>query len=203
MDITITGAAASGSVVDYPASTTSGGVGAVTVVCNPLPGTTFPVGTTTVTCTATDAANNHAACTFKVTVVAAGPLTIACPANFSKGTDAGKCTAVVSYPAATTSGGIAPVTVVSNPPSGSTFPKGVTTVTCTATDGAGNHATCSFTVTVTDGEKPSITCPMDKTITDAPAGGVVVTYPLPTALDNCDTPTLTCIPASGTTFRLG
>ncbi|MEK6321839.1 MAG: HYR domain-containing protein [Acidobacteriota bacterium] len=32
--------------------------------------------------------------------------------------------------------------------SGSTFPLGTTTVTCTATDASGNTATCSFTVTV-------------------------------------------------------
>ena len=36
------------------------------------------------------------------------------------------------------------------PPSGSCFPPGVTTVTCTATDASANTATCSFTVTVFD-----------------------------------------------------
>src|SRR4030095_4604501 len=40
------------------------------------------------------------------------------------------------------------VTVVCNPPSGSCFPVGTTTVTCTATDASSNTATCSFTVTV-------------------------------------------------------
>jgi len=43
------------------------------------------------------------------------------------------------------------VTVVCNPPSGSCFPLGVTTVTCTATDASGNTATCSFTITVFNG----------------------------------------------------
>src|SRR5262249_59177198 len=37
--------------------------------------------------------------------------------------------------------------VVCSPPSGSTFPAGTTTVTCTATDAAGNTAQCTFTVT--------------------------------------------------------
>lgn len=41
-----------------------------------------------------------------------------------------------------------PATVTCNPPSGSTFPVGTTTVTCTATDTGGNIASCSFTVTV-------------------------------------------------------
>src|SRR6185503_12292687 len=40
------------------------------------------------------------------------------------------------------------VTVVCTPASGSCFPVGTTTVTCTATDASGNTATCSFTVTV-------------------------------------------------------
>ena len=41
--------------------------------------------------------------------------------------------------------------MVCNPPSGSCFPVGVTTVTCTATDASGNTATCSFTVSVFNG----------------------------------------------------
>jgi hypothetical protein len=36
------------------------------------------------------------------------------------------------------------------PPSGSQFPRGVTTVTCTATDTSNNQTTCSFTVKVFD-----------------------------------------------------
>ena len=38
--------------------------------------------------------------------------------------------------------------VVCVPPSGSFFPRGTTLVTCTATDAAGNQATCSFPVSV-------------------------------------------------------
>src|SRR5207253_6536063 len=48
----------------------------------------------------------------------------------------------------TASGGCSPPTVVANPPSGSTFPVGTTTVTATASDTCGNSASCSFTVTV-------------------------------------------------------
>jgi hypothetical protein len=39
-------------------------------------------------------------------------------------------------------------TVVCVPPSGSTFPRGTTLVTCTATDASGNQSTCQFPVTV-------------------------------------------------------
>jgi hypothetical protein len=43
------------------------------------------------------------------------------------------------------------------PPSGSVFPVGTTTVTCTATDVGGATAECTFTVTVNDVEPPVIT----------------------------------------------
>jgi hypothetical protein len=38
--------------------------------------------------------------------------------------------------------------IVCVPPSGSRFPRGTTLVTCTATDFAGNPASCEFLVTV-------------------------------------------------------
>ena len=55
--------------------------------------------------------------------------------------------AVVTY-TSSAAGGCPPVTVNCNPPSGSTFPIGTTTVTCTASDACGQTVTCSFHVTV-------------------------------------------------------
>jgi HYR domain len=56
--------------------------------------------------------------------------------------------AAVSY-VATADDGVDPAPVVTcEPPSGSTFPIGTTTVTCTATDAAGNSASASFDVQV-------------------------------------------------------
>ena len=49
------------------------------------------------------------------------------------------------------------VTVTCVPPPGFAFPKGTTTVTCTAKDVADNKVSCSFKVTVTDNEAPVIT----------------------------------------------
>src|SRR5439155_10226979 len=120
---------------------------------------TFAKGTTTVTCTATDAAGNSSSCTFTITVNDTEKPTLSCPANFTRGTDPGKCSAVVNYPAPTAGDNCGVATLVCDPPSGSTFAKGTTPVTCTATDAAGNSSTCTFTVTVTDTEKPTITCP--------------------------------------------
>jgi hypothetical protein len=58
-------------------------------------------------------------------------------------------------------------TVVCNPPSGSAFQIGVTTVQCVATDVAGNQASASFTVTVVDTQKPVLNLPMNITVTIA------------------------------------
>jgi len=75
------------------------------------------------------------------------PITLTCPPDATTSTRV-PSGAVVTYPAPTASGGCPPVNVVCNPPSGSTFPVGTTTVNCTATDSCGQTATCAFKVTV-------------------------------------------------------
>jgi lysophospholipase L1-like esterase len=55
----------------------------------------------------------------------------------------------VSYSEPETQGGQSPINVSCSPESGSTFPIGQTTVTCTATDGLQRQASCSFGITVT------------------------------------------------------
>jgi len=78
--------------------------------------------------------------------VPSGP-TIACPANVAAATTT--TTAQVAYPSPTTSGGQIPVTVACTPASGSQFPLGSTSVSCTASDALNRQATCAFTVSVT------------------------------------------------------
>jgi HYR domain len=56
--------------------------------------------------------------------------------------------AVVSYAASATDDVDGPVPVTCSPPSGSTFPIGTTTVSCTATDSSSNSASASFTIHV-------------------------------------------------------
>ena len=77
-------------------------------------------------------------CKFTVTVVDAS--TFACPADIEVSTGGSQDPVVVTWPQI---GNPPPVCV---PPSGSSFPVGTTTVTCTAGDGG--CLTCSFTVTV-------------------------------------------------------
>ena len=98
-------------------------------------------------------------------------------------------------------------TVVCAPASGSTFPLGVTTVTCTATDvtsGQNQQIQTSFTVTVVDTTPPSLSVPGDVQAEATSAAGATVTYGAASAVDLVDGPvTPTCAPVSGGTFPLG
>ena len=78
---------------------------------------------------------------------------------------------------------------------------GETTVTATATDAAGNNASCTFKVTVTfvDTQAPVITCPPTATATTAGAA-TTVTYPPATATESA---VLTYSQASGSVFSVG
>ena len=63
-----------------------------------------------------------------------------------------------------------------SPASGTTFALGTTTVTCSATDAAGNTGTNTFTVEVQDVTKPIVTVPADQTVEATGANGATVTY---------------------------
>ena len=84
--------------------------------------------------TTTDPACCSSACTLNV------------PSNIVVNNDPGVCGAVVNYPAPTFSGSCGVVT--SDPPSGSLFPVGTTTVTVRGTRQDGTMTVSSFTVTV-------------------------------------------------------
>jgi lysophospholipase L1-like esterase len=84
------------------------------------------------------------------------PPKISCPAPTSVQSTLGGPVSVV-YGTPTSINGAQPVTVACVPPSGSTFPIGVTPVTCTATDAQQRTDTCSFQVTVTVPPKISAT----------------------------------------------
>ena len=91
-------------------------------------------------------AGNVSTCSFVVTIVDTTPPQVTCSPDISVDTTntAGQ---VVTYIAAASD----PCGIASfgcQPPSGSLFPPGTTTVTCRATDGSGNSNACSFGVTV-------------------------------------------------------
>ncbi|HEY3052448.1 MAG TPA: Ig-like domain-containing protein [Thermoanaerobaculia bacterium] len=84
-----------------------------------------------------------------VTLVDRTPPTISCPADVTVGSKCGAAGRVVGYPAPIAGDFCSRTVAVScSNPSGSTFPNGMTTVTCTAVDLAGNSSSCSFHVTV-------------------------------------------------------
>ncbi|HMG36534.1 MAG TPA: M36 family metallopeptidase [Blastocatellia bacterium] len=123
----------------------------VTLVTSPASGSTFPKGVTTVTSTATDSSGNQSSCTFTVTVNDTQAPAITCPANITAVTAAPNVfSTVVSFTTPTPTDNCPGVGVACTPATGSAFPVGITTVTCTATDTSGNATACKFTVTVFD-----------------------------------------------------
>jgi hypothetical protein len=145
----------SGAVVTYTASATDVCDPSPTVTCSPASGSTFAIGTTTVNCTATDDSGNTSTCSFQVTVRDTTPPVLTCPADIVT-----ECTsasgAAVTYTAGAKDACDPNPTVACSPASGSTFPIGTTTVTCTATDDAGNTTSCTFQVTVEDKTAPTL-----------------------------------------------
>ena len=97
------------------------------------------------------------------------------------------------------------VAVSCNPASGSTLALGATTVTCSATDEAGNSASDTFTITVRDTTKPVLSGqPSDIALEATGAVGAKASWDAPTASDTVDGAiTPTCSPVSGSTFGLG
>lgn len=75
-----------------------------------------------------------------------GTLTVTCPTGVVASTTA--TSVAVTFPAPTTSGGQAPVTVTCSPFSGSVFQVGITTVACQAVDARNTAAACTFPVVV-------------------------------------------------------
>jgi HYR domain len=173
-----------GAVVNYAVAATDDS-GTPTVNCTPASGSTFPVGQTTVNCTASDGTNTTNA-SFIVTVTfvdTAGPTFSNVPSGVVVEAN-GPSGSVATYTAPTaTDAADGPEPVSCSPASGSTFPLGVTTVTCTASDSHGNASAASFTVTVADTTKPSLIVPQDRAVyADTPLGIGIQGYGVPSFL---------------------
>lgn len=189
-----------GAVVNFTTPTGSGS-NCGTIACSPPAGSVFPLGTTNVVCSG----DSGGPCAFTVTVRDSQAASITCPANITvseSSPDIGS--AVVNYPAPTLNDNCPLPNAACNPPSGSSFPVGTTTVTCQTTNNQGDPLTCSFTVTVTGtgGGNCTITCPSD--ITQSATSGLctaVVNYSSPTTSGSCGA--VTCSPPSGSTFTAG
>lgn len=164
------------------------------------------------TYTATDSHGNSSSAVQTITVIDPVPPTFTfVPGNVTAYTGPGAttCGTVVSdatLGTATASDNCSVTVTRSGVPAGNTFPKGNTTITYTATDGAGNSVSATQTVTVIDNTPPIISCQADIVVPFDPAiNGAVVTYTAPVGTDNCAgaTTNRTAGLASGSTFPLG
>jgi HYR domain-containing protein len=92
------------------------------------------------------------------------------------------------------------------PPSGSAFALGSTSVSCTATDEAGNQTTGGFAVSIRDTTPPLFAPPPSDVVKDVAQSvdQAPVEFESPTAVDAADPkPTVSCSPEPGATFVLG
>ncbi len=204
--LTVEATSSAGAVVTWTDPTATDGEGNdTTVECSPASGSTFPLGSTTVTCVATDVVTNDTtSASFTVTVVDTTAPAVTVPGTVTAEAT-GPSGASVTFSASATDAVSGSLTPSCSPASGSTFPLGSTTVTCIATDGAGNTGSASFTVTVVDTTPPSLTgVPASRRVEADSAAGSRVGYALPTASDTVSGPLpVVCSPASGSLFPLG
>jgi hypothetical protein len=195
------------SLISFNPAVSDNCSGVVAPLCTPPSGIAFPKGSTKVTCTVRDAANNLSlACSFMVTVNDTQPPAIACPQSITVPAATGLCSATVSYAPPSVSDNCPGVAApVCTPLSGSTFPKGTTSVTCTVSDAVNNQSACSFTITVVDTQAPTIICPPNIITNTINAGDatVAVNFAAPVIADNCPGLSVVCVPPSSSQFPRG
>jgi hypothetical protein len=141
-----------------------------TVTVSKASGSTFALGTTTVTYTATDAAGNARQASFTVTVVDQTAPVIAAPVNITKSVDANSCassTVVITAPVVTDQCNqlVASGVRSDNLALTAAYPLGVTTITWTSSDLAGNAAVAKTqSVTIVDTIAPKVTTQLDSLV---------------------------------------
>lgn len=137
----------------------------------------FPLGVTTVTFTAVDSRSNAATATLVVRVGDATPPDISVGNNISveavdaTGTPASDNTINLLLSTASALDAVDGVVAVTND-APSVFPIGITLVTFTAQDAAGNQSSVTREVTVGDNSGPTVTPPADVTVVET-GGGVI------------------------------
>ena len=201
-NLTIEATSAAGASATFTSSASDIVSGITPVNCSPASGSTFAIGTTTVTCISTDGKSNQGTNSFTVTVRDTTPPVLTVPANIVA--EATKPQgAVVGFNASSSDLVSGSPAVTCAPLSGSTFALGTTTVTCSTQDARANSTTKTFTVTVQDTTVPTITVPFDMVVEATGAAGAVATYSTSATDVVSLTTAVTCVPASGSTFKLG
>ncbi len=196
-----------GAVVHYDITATATCGTNVTVTCEPPSGSWLPLGTNFVSCTATNELGDSASCRFPVIVGDREPPVLIFPAR-----TVSPCVspdgAVVHFSVVAVDNCDTNVVIVCDPPSGSVFPVGTTTVTCTATDASGNQTRKEFPILVAGGcggdRCVRLTVPADLTVPCTTSSGASVQFTA-TATNTCTGASLpvVCTPPSGSVLPVG
>lgn len=131
------------------------------------------------------------------------PVAISCPSPVLTSPD-GKSMSVTLTP--TVSGGVTPITTTCSPSSGSLFPVGTTSFTCSAVDAIQQKASCTSAVVVLSPPPPplTITCPAIAPVTaTGNSGKAIVKFADPVVSGGRAPVTVSCTPKSGSQFNVG
>jgi hypothetical protein len=204
-DITVDATSPAGAAVVYDVSAVSAAGDSVPVDCQPASGSTFRLGPTPVLCTAVDADGKVGVATFGV-LVQDGPPLVTVPADITaEATSA--LGALVSYDATATDAVTGPLPIACAPASPVQSPVDIpTTVSCSASNAAGQTTTKAFSIHVVDTTPPTLCALPDIQIgTNAGAGAFVSFGPCGSlASDIVDgTDLVICNHPSGSFFPLG
>jgi HYR domain len=172
-----------GTAVPYTVNALDSLGNSIAPICSPSSGSLFPLGKSTVTCTAKDANGNTQSGSFEIIVQDTTPpdLTISSTTISAEATS--PAGAAVLFPLSASdivSGPITPSCIRSSSgttvSSGSVFPLGKSTVTCTAKDANGNTQSGSFEIIVRDTTPPDLTFAGSNLIARAQSKTTAVSY---------------------------
>jgi len=182
------------------------GTDAAGIVPDGDPLDTSTLGAHTFTVNTTDVAGNARSRTVGYCVVSGpnAPPPLSLPSGQTvEATGSGGATVTYTAPTACDGQDGAPLTPSCSQASGSVFPLGITTVSCSVTDSSGVTSSGTFNITVQDTTPPTLSLPSNITTKATGPNGAAVTYSA-TATDLVDgTVLVTCDHASGSSFPVG
>jgi len=200
-DRTVEATGPGGAPVTWAATATDTADPSVDVACSPASGETLPLGSTTVTCTGTDDAANQSTGSFHVNVVDTTPPALTRVDDVTQEAT-GPDGASVTFTGPTATDAVDGTVPVQCSRASGRFALGETTVTCSATDAAGNSDSTEFHVVVRDTTAPTLNLPAPSVDATSPSGATVTYTAGARDLVSGDVAT-TCTPASGTLFAIG
>jgi HYR domain-containing protein len=172
-----------GTAVTYTVNALDSLGNSIAPICSPSSGSLFPLGKSTVTCTAKDASGNTQSGSFEIIVQDTTPPDLTISSTTISAEATGPAGAAVSFPLTASdivSGPITPSCIRSSSgtavSSGSLFPLGKSTVTCTAKDASGNTQSGSFEIIVQDTTPPDLTFVGSNLIARAQSKTTAVSY---------------------------